>query len=310
MVKNGQTGSTELRPASVEIERRGYRPPASYKLDLEIVRMADLRARVKGSHLRSVHRIEFHMLICVTEGECEHFIDFEPILAKQGSLLLLQPSQAEQFDLSSDWDGWLVLFRPEFLFAHSQNEHTGNVDIIAVLESLPEHSILHEPEYRIAVSIISQMAEDSKQQTLPSELNALIRYQLSALILRLGMAQRHRFRQDNVSSKDICRFIKFKQLVEQKFMTWHKVKDYAAAIGCSEKSVTRATCEVTGITAKIFIANRINLEAKRLLTHTVSRITNISDQLGFDEPTNFVKFFKRESGCTPAEFRIKQCNKN
>jgi AraC-like DNA-binding protein len=246
------------------------------------------------------------MLICVTEGECEHVIDFKPVPGKQGSLFLLQPSQAEQFDLSRDWDGWLILFRPEFLFAHSQVEHSDNLDIVAVLEGLPEHFVLYEPEYSIAINAIVQMAEDSKRQTAPSELNALMRYQLSALILRLSMTHRHQLHQGNASPMDMRRFMRFKQLVEQKFTTWHKVQDYAGALGCSEKSVTRATHEVIGTTAKIFIANRISLEAKRLLTHTASRIASISEQLGFDEPTNFIKFFKRESGCTPAEFRLRQ----
>jgi len=29
----------------------------------------------------------------------------------------------------------------------------------------------------------------------------------------------------------------------------------------------------------------------------------VADELGFDEATNFVKFFKREVGCTPTAFR-------
>ena len=32
----------------------------------------------------------------------------------------------------------------------------------------------------------------------------------------------------------------------------------------------------------------------------------IADRLGFDEPTNFSKYFKREAGCTPADFRQRQ----
>jgi TctA family transporter len=32
----------------------------------------------------------------------------------------------------------------------------------------------------------------------------------------------------------------------------------------------------------------------------------IGDRLGFDEPTNFSKFFRRVEECTPAEFRRRQ----
>jgi AraC-like DNA-binding protein len=61
--------------------------------------------------------------------------------------------------------------------------------------------------------------------------------------------------------------------------------------------------EVAGSSAKAYIASRINLEAKRLLAHTAMSIGLISDRVGFDEATNFVKFFKRELGCSPGEFR-------
>jgi len=32
----------------------------------------------------------------------------------------------------------------------------------------------------------------------------------------------------------------------------------------------------------------------------------IGDQLGFAEATNFVKFFRRETGLTPGAFRVEQ----
>jgi AraC-like DNA-binding protein len=32
----------------------------------------------------------------------------------------------------------------------------------------------------------------------------------------------------------------------------------------------------------------------------------MAEKLGFEETTHFTKFFKRETGCTPTEFRQKQ----
>ena len=48
------------------------------------------------------------------------------------------------------------------------------------------------------------------------------------------------------------------------------------------------------------------LEARRLLVHTLLPVATISDQLGFEEATNFVKFFRRETGLTPGAFRTAQ----
>ncbi len=51
---------------------------------------------------------------------------------------------------------------------------------------------------------------------------------------------------------------------------------------------------------------RINLEAKRLLAHTVLPVAVIGERLGFADPTNFGKFFVRTVGCSPGRFRRRQ----
>ncbi|MEO8804931.1 MAG: helix-turn-helix domain-containing protein [Burkholderiaceae bacterium] len=45
------------------------------------------------------------------------------------------------------------------------------------------------------------------------------------------------------------------------------------------------------------------LEAQRLLVHSTSTSVAIGELLGFSEPTNFVKFFRRRVGTTPEAFR-------
>ncbi len=60
---------------------------------------------------------------------------------------------------------------------------------------------------------------------------------------------------------------------------------------------------VAGQAAKAMLSERIALEAKRQLVHTQLSVQDIAFTLGFDEATNFVKFFKREAGITPALFR-------
>ena len=78
---------------------------------------------------------------------------------------------------------------------------------------------------------------------------------------------------------------------------------YADMLGCTEKSLTRAAREASGLNAKAVIAARIVLEEKRLLTHTDRPIYLIAEGLGFAEATNFAKFFRRETGLTPVKFR-------
>jgi AraC-like DNA-binding protein len=133
-----------------------------------------------------------------------------------------------------------------------------------------------------------------------------MRHQLHTLLKRLSIVQGRRQALEQLLSPASQRFQRFQQLVDQRFAQWHQVADYASQLGYSEKSLVRAVSAVIGMTAKAFIAARINLEAKRLLVHTNAPVAAIAEKLGFDEATNFSKFFRREVSCTPAEFRRRQ----
>ncbi len=55
--------------------------------------------------------------------------------------------------------------------------------------------------------------------------------------------------------------------------------------------------------AKLYIDQFLVLEIKRFLMNTALSIKEIAYRTGFEAPTNFVKFFKKFEGITPAAFR-------
>lgn len=52
---------------------------SAYPYDLEVFRLSDLKRRSTEQAMRRTYCYEFYMLICVTEGQCMHFVDFEPM---------------------------------------------------------------------------------------------------------------------------------------------------------------------------------------------------------------------------------------
>ena len=282
------------------IRRLEYEPAARYPLDLEIFSMSDLRRRIAREELRSTHRYGFHLLLCVTRGECTHVVDFRPVHCKRGSFLALQPGQAHNLGLEDDWDGWMVLFRPEFVLP---SPAVPDLRMAVGLDRLGEQLSLRDHELRVVTAAIGQMREDADLDAPPPDVHALLRYQLYALLLRLGILYDRQEDRSGAGARALRRFEELRLLLETNFARWHKVTQYANALGCSGKSLTRATREVVGVNAKAFIAARISLEAKRLLAHTTSSVGSIGESLGFEEATNFIKFFRREVGCTPVGFR-------
>jgi len=288
---------------TTDIQRLGYQPQAPHQLDLEVFSVADLRDRAK-EQLRVTHRYEFHTLVCVTQGRCTQMVDFKSIACEPGSLLVVRAGQAHNYGQGEDWDGWNLLFRPEFVLPVSTTSH--DLKLALDLERLPEHLVLGDQELRKATDLLQQMREDTLIDAPQDDVHALLRHQLHTLLTRLSILQGRRQTLEPLVSPASQRFQRFAQLVDARFAQWHQVADYASQLGYTEKSLARAVAAAAGMTAKAFIAARINLEAKRLLVHTDAPVVAIAEKLGFDEATNFSKFFKREVQCTPAEFRRRQ----
>ena len=287
---------------TTSIQRLGYLPKAAaYRFDIEAFTLADLRLRGSEEKVRTTHRYEFHMLVCVTRGACTQMVDFRPVQCAPGSLLMLKPGQAHNFGRDEDWEGWIVLFRPEAVMPTAAVAR--DLKLAVELERLPEHLDLEGDALRVVVASMQQMRDDARLDAPPAEAQALLRHQLLALLTRLRILQGRQPARVSASSGAMQRFKRFQLLVEERFHEWHQLPDYADRLGCSEKSLGRAVLASAGTTAKAFIAARITLEAKRLLVHTAMPVAAIGGKLGFDEPTNFGKFFRREAGCSPAQFR-------
>jgi AraC-like DNA-binding protein len=209
----------------------------------------------------------------------------------------------------------MVLFRPEFLVPTLSA--SDDPRLILDLERLPDRLTLDGSELDRAAAAILRMRDDalidassrpgasSSTDELTANVHALLRYQLYAFVTWLAVVHGQRRTRDPLPSGAVQRFRQFQELVERRFAEWSQLGDYARHLGCTEKSLLRATRTVVGLSAKAFISRRINLEAKRLLAHSDWGVGVIAGRLGFEEATHFSKFFRREVGCTPREFRAR-----
>ena len=102
---------------------------------------------------------------------------------------------------------------------------------------------------------------------------------------------------------DLDYTILFKDLLDNNFVSSKNVIFYVNKLHLTEKRLRLATSNILGKTPKEIIDERVLLEAKRLLVHGGQSIKEIGFDLGFDEPTNFIKYFKKHTNKTPVEFR-------
>lgn len=272
-----------------------YQPhDVSYRIDVEVVDATELRRRV-ASEARGLERVDFQCLLFVRSGTYVHTIDFETHRCAAGSCLTIRPGQVHRFGPPSDWEGWIVIVRSP----HVPDE----------IDRLPPH-IRTDPGLATALEeLLARMAldamhaTDASSTTDPGGHEDLLVLQVQILVRRLLHGHAIASPSPLIDPHIIGRYREYRGAVDLHFRQWHLVAPYAHHLGWSAKSLNRACRATADISAKRVIVDRIILEAKRLLAHTSDPVAAISSHLGFDEPTNFVKFFKRETERTPTQFR-------
>ncbi|MBU2628285.1 MAG: helix-turn-helix domain-containing protein, partial [Proteobacteria bacterium] len=105
------------------------------------------------------------------------------------------------------------------------------------------------------------------------------------------------------NSEWFIRFGAFRNHLENHLTETRNAKEYAEMMNISYKHLNDICKSVTGSTAKEFIDNFVVLEIKRHLAISDISVKELTYELGFDEPTNFVKFFKKRANQTPSQFK-------
>ncbi|SFF18157.1 AraC-type DNA-binding protein [Pedobacter antarcticus] len=79
--------------------------------------------------------------------------------------------------------------------------------------------------------------------------------------------------------------------------------EFALQLNIHTNTLNRALKESTGKTTTEWIAGRIVNEAKALLQFSNWDISEVAYSLGFEHPSNFIIFFKKQTGKTPLQLR-------
>lgn len=115
--------------------------------------------------------------------------------------------------------------------------------------------------------------------------------------------QQNSLQNANKAQVDIIRQFNF--LVEQHFREKHTVAEYAKMLFKSPKTLSNVFKKVGSKTPLELLHNRKMIEARRLLHHSSTTISDIGYGLGFGDIQAFSRFFKNNQGISPSEFREK-----
>jgi AraC family transcriptional regulator, transcriptional activator of pobA len=228
------------------------------------------------------------------------------ILIDKPALLFTNPLIPYSWEpISEEQKGYFVLFTEEFL-------KKTNSDL--ALEHSPLFRLGADPVYYVSPEQATYILQ--LFQTMYREFNSdyihkydLLRNHLNVLMheaLKLQPLNNY-VEHQNASTRIASLFL---ELLDRQFpvdlqrpFTLRTPKQYAGQLSIHVNHLNRAVRDVTGKTTTEHLNERIITEAKALLMNSDWNVAEISYSLGYEYPTYFNNFFKKQTGATPTSLR-------
>ena len=242
------------------------------------------------------HRHSFYVICLIREGSGMHVIDFEEFEVKPNRLFIISPLQVHFWMLNTNTNISLIQFSENII--HFNNESVNS--LLSMLLANQNYLDLSSNQAKEVLDI-SRKLEKETINTDNLSINIIRGYLivLCSLIERMGDIRKDEI---PINSKE-NKVQQFQWLIEKNYNRNRGVSFYASKLNITPNYLNMLCKKQFGRSAGEMISSRIMLEAKRLLFHTTSDISEIAFDLAFEDPSYFTRTFKRIVGNTPSEFR-------
>lgn len=167
---------------------------------------------------------------------------------------------------------------------------------------------LHEPKLKLAHDDAMRLGD--KMREIRDYLHSdhiykekILQMLYAVFLLDLQNAQERALPQRSVPPRVEEIFIGFLRLLPLHFAEHHDIAFYAERLNISTVYLSRVVRQVTGRTVIDYINQFLVMEASFLLRTSDLSISQIAGQLHFSDLASFSKFFSRQKGVSPKEYR-------
>lgn len=292
---------------SEEIKKFKFKGEAD--IQIEVVQI-DALIKNNKDYIIKPHRTNFYHIFLLENCSAEHFVDFNPVTIEPYSLLFIDKDRVHKFDKLLNYSGQIIIFTDDF-FCIDQNDKLFLRSTILFNDINNNITLkLNEKSYNFLNSICNNIKQELTGNT-DSLSRAILKNLIHNLLLYSEREKRNSSFPETDKDKDINLdyTLRFRDLLESNFKTMKTVSEYCTQIYISEKRLGQATSKISGKSPKTIINDRILLETKRLLVYSNLSVKEIGHELGFEDSAYFIRFFKKNTATTPAEFREIQLNR-
>ncbi|MCP1477646.1 AraC family transcriptional activator of pobA [Pseudomonas sp. EB276 TE3739] len=253
------------------------------------------RSREHQWEIKPHRHADLCQLLFVFKGQAELEIEGQRTQLETPAIQVLPPLSVHGFRFSEDVEGFIVTLATP-LINHLQAQLGDSVHALARAENYPAGK---DGDYLNSLFSALQAEynghQPAREMLMHSLVSVIMVWVSRQAIVRHKASQRPQRQREYLNG--------FIQLVEETYRQHVKVEDLAHRLGISVSHLNGTCRELAGQPALQIMHERQLLEAKRLLTYTSMTIYEMSELLGFSDPTNFTRLFRRRVGISPKAFR-------
>ena len=262
----------------------------------------DINKELLGLYTNFPVRLKCEVFVLCIEGTVEATLNLNKIQVYPHSLVTLPPGSIFQVNsIEGELKIYILGFSSQYI---EENQHSHFLlDTMYHTLGKPVCS-LNEKGVQIAESYFKLMID--LYENLPDKAKKEVAFNLYSDIhkgISLLYQSISNERANLSKSEMICR--NFGQLVIQHYQNNRNVSWYAEKLGISHAHLCTIVKQITGHTCVEIIASMVIMDAKSQLKSTNLSIQKISDSLNFANMSFFGKYFKRNVGMSPLEYRNK-----
>ncbi|SFB76808.1 AraC-type DNA-binding protein [Flexibacter flexilis DSM 6793] len=258
----------------------------------------DMDSLLSGKDLvQELHRHDFFLILALEKGEGEHIIDFIPYAINNYTVFFIRPGQVHQLTLKNASKGYLMQFKTDFYAPREKTAHQ-----IFLKVSNKNYCPLNAEKFRKIFSFLTCIFREytHKQERYQDAIKANLELLFIELVRQSQEPNRihtqsHPYAQERLEA--------LLQLLQQHITTTKKVTQYADMLHLTAYQLNSITKETLNKTCSDLINEHIILEAKRHLLATSNQVNQIAYELGYEDVSYFIRFFKKHTGYSPETFR-------
>jgi len=244
------------------------------------------------------HRKAYYMLVFTKHTRGRHWVDAVPYVRQDHALYFSSPSQLLVKEEPTPFWGTRLEFTEEFLAL----QHNAALRQLPLIQNPQNgHELTLPPaDEALADDLLAKLEAEYRR---PGEWqHQLLSAYLTVLLTHLSRLYTEQY-PGGEPSADQRLLRTYRARIEEHFRERHEVGAYAELLHISAGHLSEVVKAQSGKSAIKHLHERLVLEAKRLLCYTPQSLKEMAFDLGFSDASYFNRFFKRETGLTPAEYR-------